>query len=114
MLTKRLAVSLIAGALLGVICVVGAQLRSGFEKEIVYLFAFWFNRLIMGMAIGLAPPAPTLPTALMRGALVGLAVSFAFFVSTGLEDIIGLMVGAVYGMIIEYAGIKFGDTQQIA
>ncbi|MBN1369705.1 MAG: hypothetical protein JW954_05670 [Dehalococcoidaceae bacterium] len=111
MISKRLLVCLVAGALLGVVCIIGAQVRSGFEKEAVYLFAFWYNRLIMGLAIGLAPASPDLGKVLVRGAVVGILVSFAFFVSTGLEDIIGLLVGIVYGMIIEYAGYKFGGKQ---
>lgn len=110
MITKRLLVCLLAGALLGVVCIIGAQLRSGFEKEAVYLFAFWYNRLVMGLAIGLAPGGLNLPGLVARGAVIGIVVSFAFFVSTGLEDIIGLLVGVVYGMIIEWAGYKFGTT----
>jgi len=110
MITKRLLACLLAGALLGVLCIIGAQLRSGFEKEAVYLFAFWYNRVIMGLAIGLAPGSPDLGKVLVRGAVIGIVVSFAFFVSTGLEDIIGLLVGVVYGIIIEYAGYKFGAS----
>jgi len=106
MLTKRLVVCMIAGALLGVICIIGAQIRSGFEKDAVYLFAFWYNRLIMGTAIGLAGRTSNLMKAVGRGAVIGLLVSFAFFVSTGLNDVVGLLIGILYGAIIEYAGFK--------
>ena len=54
MFTRRMVVSVITGALLGIICIIGAQLRSGFANEAYYLFAFWFNRLLMGIVIGLA------------------------------------------------------------
>ncbi|MDD2472189.1 MAG: hypothetical protein PHT28_04655 [Dehalococcoidales bacterium] len=108
MITKRLVVCLIAGAILGVVCILGAQLRSGFEKDFLYLFAFWYNRFVMGMAIGLAPSVPNLSKALARGAVIGILISFAFFISTGMSDIIGLLVGIVYGIIIEYVGAKFG------
>ena len=33
MFTRRMLVCIITGALLGVICIVGAQLRSGFTNE---------------------------------------------------------------------------------
>jgi hypothetical protein len=44
--------------------------------------------------------------ALGRGALLGLLVSFAFYSSTGFEDIVGFIAGIVYGVIIEYAALK--------
>ena len=69
MFTRRLLVCLITGALLGVVCIIGAQIRSGFEKEALYLFSFWYNRVIMGLAIGLAVKSLDLKKVFTRGAL---------------------------------------------
>ena len=108
MLTRRLVTCTITGAILGFVCIIGAQVRSGFEQEALYLTASWYNRLIMGLMIGLAMKTLDFRKILLRGALLGFIVSFAFFVSTGMNDIIGLLAGIVYGVIIEYAGLRFG------
>ena len=105
-MTRRMVVCMVTGALLGIVCIVGAQLRSGFEHEALYLFSFWFNRLLMGVVIGLAAGGLDTPRAIGRGALIGLLVSFAFYSSTGFNDIVGFLAGIVYGIIIEYAALK--------
>lgn len=112
MCTKRMLVCIITGALLGVICIVGAQLRSGFTNEAYYLFSFWFNRLLMGIVIGLAWGGLNKLQALGRGAILGLLVSFAFYSSTGFADAIGFIAGIVYGVIIEYAALRLGNTSK--
>ena len=108
MFTRRMLVCIVAGALLGVICIIGAQLRSGFTNEASYLFAFWFNRLLMGVVIGLAWTRLNTLQAIGRGAFLGLLVSFAFYSSTGFKDVIGFIAGVVYGIIIEYAALRLG------
>jgi len=109
MFTRRMLVCIITGALLGVICIIGAQLRSGFERDVVYLFSFWFNRLLLGIVIGLAWGKLNTLQTLGRGAILGLLVSFAFYSSTGFEDVIGFIAGIVYGVIIEYAALRLGN-----
>ena len=104
---KRVWVCLIAGAILGVVCIIGAQLRSGFEKDAPFLFAFWYNRLLMGLIIGLVGTRLRLWQAIGRGAVLGLVVSFAFFASTGFGDLVGFLVGVIYGIIIEIVALKF-------
>ena len=106
MFTRRMLVCIVTGALLGVICIIGAQLRSGFERDAVYLFSFWFNRVLMGLVIGLAWNKLNTLQAIGRGAILGLLVSFAFYSSTGFEDAIGFIAGIVYGVIIEYAALR--------
>lgn len=109
MFTRRMLICISAGALLGVVCIVGAQLRSGFEREAVYLFSFWFNRLLMGIVIGLAWSKLSTMQAIARGAVLGFLVSFAFYSSTGFADLIGLIAGIAYGVIIEYVALRLGE-----
>ena len=112
MLTKRLKVSLAAGAILGVVCIVGAQVRSGFEQEAFYLFAFWYNRLLMGLVIGLVDRTKALPQALIRGGFLGLLVSLAFYSATGFHDLVGFLAGIAYGVIIEYAAFRYAPKER--
>ncbi|MFU8793331.1 MAG: hypothetical protein ACNA7K_04825 [Acholeplasmataceae bacterium] len=106
---KRLIVALITGTILGLICILGAQVRSGFTQTPVYLFAFWFNRVLMGVVIGLITFQLPLKQTLLRGAIIGLLVSFAFYSATGFEDVIGFAAGIIYGVIIEYAAYKLNS-----
>lgn len=104
---KRIAVALITGAILGVFCIVGAQGRTEEVLSNSYLFGFWFNRFLMGFVIGLLPDTDIVKR-LVRGLLVGLFVSFAFYSATNYFDLLGFLVGGVYGMIIEGVLHQFG------
>ena len=107
MLTKRIKICVVSGAVLGVFCIVGAYVRSGYQSEAYYLFALWYNRLLMGLLIGLAGANLELSKVIGRGALFGLIVSFAFYSSTGFNDVVSFLAGMVYGIIIEYIAFKY-------
>jgi hypothetical protein len=111
MLSKRMKVSIITGAILGVVCIIGASIRSGFEHNAIFLFAFWYNRLLMGVVIGLLDGKMGLPKVFYRGALIGLLVSFAFYSSIGFGDPVGFIAGILYGVIIEYVAFTYGDVR---
>lgn len=108
MLNRRMKVCIITGVVLGIFCIVGASIRSGFTRDALYLFAFWYNRLMMGVVIGLAAGPADLSKAVGRGALLGALVSFAFYSSTRFDDMVGMLAGIVYGMIIEYVAFRYG------
>ena len=108
MFAQRMQVSIITGVILGVVCIIGALIRSGFELDAYYLFAFWYNRLLMGVVIGLLGVRLELPKVIYRGAIIGLLVSFAFYSSTGFDDPVGFIAGTIYGVIIEYVALKYG------
>lgn len=112
MFTKRMAACVASGAILGVVCIVGALIRSGFQSEFYYLFSLWYNRLVMGLLIGAAWKTLKLPKAIARGAILGLIVSFAFYSSTGFKDIVSFLAGIVYGIIIEYVAYRFGPDRR--
>ena len=98
---KRLITALIGGVLLGLVCVVGAYVRSGFTASWEFVFALWFNRVVLGLVVG-APWGMTIRwKALLRGALFGLVVSFAFYSSTGFQDHVSFAAGIVYGVLLE-------------
>jgi len=107
---KRLAIALICGALLGVFCIIGVSLRLGFTGNEFFIIATWYNRVIMGLVIGLAGGLNVIKgqfNSLLRGLLLGLMVSLALFLSTELRDPSGFMAGIVYGVIIDYLASKY-------
>jgi len=109
---KRLWVSLASGAVLGIICVIGGTIRAGgFMGNEFYILGMWYNRVIIGLVIGLAGSLRLISGAAnryLRGALLGMLVSLAFFLSTGLRDPIAFFAGIVYGLIIEFVTQRFG------
>jgi len=71
------------GIILGIFCIIGASVRSGFQSDTVFLFSLWYNRLVLGIMIGFTSRLNNLPKSLGRGAILGLVVSFAFYSSIG-------------------------------
>ena len=100
-MNKRMIVALIGGALLGLVCVAGAYISSGFTASPVFVFSRWYNRVIIGLAVGAPWPKVGISKALVRGAILGLLVSFAFYSSTGFQDPVSFIAGILYGVILE-------------
>lgn len=111
-MNKRLGVSVIAGAILGVFCIIGATVRgTGGANPGLYVLALWYNRVVMGLLIGLAGGLQLVErpwNAYLRGAVLGLLVSLAFFLSTGATDVVSFLAGVVYGVLIEWAAGRWG------
>ncbi len=109
---KRLWISLIAGAVLGVFCIIGASVHGiGGAGPSLYLLALWYNRVVMGLHIGLAGGWRLVDrpwNLYLRGALLGLLVSLAFFLSTGATDVVSFLAGVVYGVLIDWAAGRWG------
>ena len=108
MFTPRLKTAIILGALLGVFCVIGVGFRVGFRGKYIFLLAMWYNRLLMGIVIGLLANKKKLKV-IIRGASLGLLVSLAFFLSTGFQDPTGFLAGIIYGIIIDYVSTNYSD-----
>ena len=106
MISKKLKVSIISGALLGIICIIGGGIRMGYSGNQLYLFALWYNRLIMGILIGLTEMKAGV-NGLVKGGFLGLIVSLAFYLSTGMSDLVSFLAGIIYGVIIVAAARKY-------
>lgn len=100
-MSKRLKLGLVAGAILGVFCVIGAYIRSSGTADVTFVFALWYNRVIIGLVIGAPWIEVNRKTSLIRGGILGLLVSFAFYATTGFQDPVSFVTGSVYGVIIE-------------
>ena len=106
MLKLRMKTAIIMGALLGIICIIGVGFRFVYRNNTVYLISMWYNRLLMGIVIGLVADRRRIMVVL-RGALLGLMVSLAFFITTGFQDLIGFIAGIGYGIIIDYVATNY-------
>ena len=106
MLTSRMKTSIIIGAILGIFCIIGVGFRFGYRNNTVYLIGMWYNRLLMGIVIGLVADRRRIMVVL-RGALLGLMVSLAFFITTEFKDPIGFIAGIGYGIIIDYVATNY-------
>lgn len=104
---KRMIVSLIGGVLLGILCVIGAYIRSGFTATPIFVFSLWYNRVIIGLVVGAPWVVTSKSKTLFRGAVLGLLVSFAFYCATGFKDPISFLAGIVYGVILEAWLIRY-------
>jgi hypothetical protein len=114
---KRLAIALITGALLGILCIigVGTRLPGGIPANLIYLIGMWYNRLIMGLVIGLVEEITLITgkgnriwiNALLRGLIFGVLISSAIFLSTEFRDLPALFAGIIYGLIIDLVATAF-------
>ena len=109
---KKILTGTSVGALLGLVCILGATLRTSGELSTAYLFAFWFNRVIMGLFISLLPTVcETSLQKYIRSILSGLLISFMFYSATEFYDLLGFLAGGVYGLIIEFVLSKVSGIE---
>ena len=113
---KRIGFATIIGAILGILCILGASGRvGGWIGNEVLLIGLWYNRVVMGVLIGFAGDliliknenrSEWLNTAL-RGAFFGLLVAMQFYLSTVFLDLLSFLAGIAYGIIIDFLSTKF-------
>ncbi len=111
MKTKRVMISVIMGAVLGVLCIVGVGARIGYSGNELFLFAMWYNRIVMGLLIGLAYDIKIIDSNknfILRGLLLGLIVSLAITFTSEFRDWSSLFAGIAYGVIIDFVATRFG------
>jgi hypothetical protein len=114
---RRLSISIIIGAILGVFCIigVGSRIPGGYLPNIVFLIGMWYNRVIMGFLIGLAGDIQILKSengsklgnTILRGFVFGLLVSSAIFLSTEFRDLLSFFAGIAYGIIIDVIATRY-------
>ena len=109
---KRLIIAILAGAILGIFCIIGISTRLGFKGNELFLLATWINRVVLGLVIGLVqyPVKNNTKIILFHGALLGLIISGSFYLATTFKDTPGFFAGIVYGVIINYVATKFALT----
>ncbi|MFO7806848.1 MAG: hypothetical protein R6V40_00280 [Candidatus Moraniibacteriota bacterium] len=110
MYKRRLIITTITGAILGIFCIIGVSFRVGFIGNELFILATWVNRVVMGLVIGLAPYYKiknNTKNILLRGLFFGFIISGSFYLATEFRDVIGFMAGIVYGVIIDYVATRY-------
>ncbi|MEF8835689.1 MAG: hypothetical protein V5A76_05995 [Candidatus Thermoplasmatota archaeon] len=109
---KRVGIGVLAGALLGILCIVGVGTRIGFEGNEMFLFAMWYNRVVMGLLIGLAYDVKIIDSDknfIVRGLILGLVVTLAITFTSNFKDWPSFFAGLAYGPIIDWAATRYGE-----
>lgn len=107
---NRIVISMLMGAVLGIACIIGIGYRLGFAGNDLLLFSAWYNRVLMGLLIGLAGPLIIVRNRwnpIIRGALLGLIVSYSWYAASGNRDLAGFFAGIAWGVIIDWVATKF-------
>ena len=109
---KRLGLAIVTGAILGIFCILGASVRFGWQGNQLLIFSLWYNRVVMGLLIGLAGGLVIVEGKynwLLRGAGLGLVVSAAYFFTSSAQDWVSFLAGGIYGLIIEFVLNKYAN-----
>ncbi|MFW6003888.1 MAG: hypothetical protein ACOCPT_05650 [Halanaeroarchaeum sp.] len=107
---RRLAIGILVGAFLGIFCILGVGLRIGFEGNLLFLFAMWYNRVVMGLVIGLAGGLTLVDSrynVFVRGFVLGLVVTAAIAFTSEFRDWPSFFAGLAYGVIIDWVATRY-------
>jgi hypothetical protein len=77
-----------------------------------HLIAIWYNRVIIGLAVGLAAEIILVQdetvNRYLRGLVLGLLISLAAFLSMEQVDVVTFLAGGLYGLATEYVAHRWG------
>ncbi len=114
---KRLIISTVTGALLGIVCIIGVGLRieGGYLKNIVYLLGIWMSRLALGVTIGFVGEFTIIPgigwkrwtNVSIRGIFFGLLFSVTVLLLDPHFSYITFTAGIAYGLITDVVATFF-------
>ncbi len=115
-LYKRILVATGLGMILGVICVIGQAQRGPVDplpNTVIYLLGAWYNRVLIGIMIGLAGDITIYKTSThwmnsaIRGAIIGLLLSTAFGLLSQSLELLYFFAGILWGIIIDVVTTRF-------
>ena len=117
---KRMIIALVLAALFGIYCAYGTTeyMKTarvpGFEVTIEYLLPIFYNRVLMGFAVGLAGGVVLtrrkFANAAIRGAILGAIFSLGISLYGFLTGAYVFMIfGAIYGAVTDLAATRFGS-----
>ncbi|MFO8019053.1 MAG: hypothetical protein R6U96_10480 [Promethearchaeia archaeon] len=107
---KRIGIATLLGGILGVFCILGASGRlGGWIGNEILIIGLWYNRVVMGLIIGLASSLKLVKdgkmnkwlNSIIRGAILGTFISLQFYLTTSFLDFMSFLAGILYGVIID-------------
>lgn len=115
---KRLIISTVSGALLGVLCIIGIGSRifdGAYLENIVYLLGIWMSRLVLGVTIGFVQDFIIIPgmgwkkwiNTGIRGIFFGLLFSTTVLLMDPHFNFMTFGAGIVYGLITDLVATFF-------
>lgn len=115
---KRLIISTVTGALLGIVCIIGVGLRifeGDYLGNIVYLLGIWMSRLVLGILIGFVEDFTILPgmgwkkwvNVSIRGIFFGLLLSVTVLLLDPYFNYTTFAAGIAYGLITDLVATFF-------
>jgi hypothetical protein len=115
---KRMVITLILGLLAGIICAGGTVMGNNpnFQITIEYLIYLVYNRIILGLVIGLAENVKIikheLANSIIRGALLGAIVSTILVIIPGLVAFSFVIAGIVFGIFIDLIATILAPSEE--
>ena len=100
-MTKRLQLALLGGAVLGIICIVRANLRSGRPLLPTFCICSLVQSRHYGIGDWELPGSPQTKSEPASWSDPGTLGVIRFYSSTGFKDPISFLAGIVYGVILE-------------
>jgi hypothetical protein len=114
---KRLIICVLLGLLSGIICAVGSSILqpTAYPVGINFIIYIIYNRIILGFMIGLIEDLKIIKSkmvnSLLRGALFGALVSTIMVIIPELASINFLVVGILFGILIDLIASKLAPAQ---
>ena len=113
---RRMGLALASGAALGVLCIIGVGSRIGFTGNESYLIGMWYNRVVMGLLIGLSSEIiiisdDEMKNAAIRGLFLGFFVTTAILLSASFKDYPSYVAGLAYGIMIDIVATKYSSIK---
>ena len=98
--------ALITAAIFGIICVLSFVIRFGYKNNFIYLLALFYNRLLIGVVIGLLSTNKGF-IVLFRGLIIGFLVGLGLYISSEFTDIVAVIGGGVIGLIVDAVASRY-------
>lgn len=109
---RRVLIGILMGSILGIFCILGVGIRIGFTGNLLFLFAMWYNRVVMGLLIGFASGLKIIDSDknfMLRGLILGLFVTLAITFTSEFRDWPSFFAGLAYGPIIDWIATKYSS-----
>jgi len=111
---KRLAIAIVVGILSGIFCAYGTTMANvpGLVVDFGLLATIFYNRLLIGLTVGLAGGIILVKgemlNAALRGLILGALVSIGISFYGGSEILI--LFGMTYGLVADVLATRFGKA----